>query len=192
MKSAGIRVPDDLKRIAVIGTSCSGKSTFSRRIADVLRQSHIELDALHWGPDWTPRPTEEFKSDVTQAVVEKCWVVDGNYSKVRDTVLQRATTLIWLNYGFVTVFRRALLRTIRRTVCAEELFSGNRETFVKSFFSKESILWWVITTFRRRRKEYQQIRESAQYPQLAWLEFRHPAEAEQFLAGLSSDSGDIS
>ncbi len=175
----------DLQRITVIGTSCSGKSTYARQLSEVLKQPHIELDALHWGPNWTPQPPEQFQRCVTEAAARERWIIDGNYSKVRDTVLQQATILIWLNYSFSTVFSRALIRTIRRSLYAEKLFSGNRETIAKSFFSTESILWWVITTYRRRRREYRQLRESSRYPHLSWLEFRHPKEANQFIAGLS-------
>jgi len=129
----------DLKRIVVVGTSCSGKSTLSQRLAVILNQPCIELDALHWAPNWTPRPVERFYSDVKQAITAERWIVDGNYNMVRNILLQQATALIWLNYGFSTVFSRALLRTIRRALFAEKLFSGNRETMARSFFSRESI-----------------------------------------------------
>jgi adenylate kinase family enzyme len=176
-----------LERIAVIGTSCSGKSTLSRNLSVILEQPHIELDALHWGPGWTPRPAEEFQGDVFRAVSAERWIVDGNYSAVlKNSVLQQATALIWLNYSFCTVFSRALIRTSRRVLLAEELYAGNRETVSKSFFSRESILWWVITTYQRRRKQYCELRESGQYQQLAWIEFRHPKEAGSFLTSLSN------
>jgi len=176
-----------LNRIAVIGTSCSGKSTLARQLSEIFGHKYIELDALHWGPGWTPRPMDEFQGSVSRAASTERWIIDGNYSKVRDTVLQRATTLIWLNYSFSKVFSRALIRTVRRSLFAEELYSGNRETIAKSFFSRESILWWVITTYRRRRREYQQIRESGRYPHLSWLEFRHPKEADQFIVSITTD-----
>jgi adenylate kinase family enzyme len=181
---------EKLERIAVIGTSCSGKSTLSRNLSEILNQPHIELDALHWGPGWTPRPPEEFQSDVSQAVSADRWIVDGNYSSVlRNSVLQQATALIWLNYSFYTIFSRAVIRTARRVILAEELYAGNRETVSKSFFSRESILWWVISTYERRRKQYRELRESGQYQQLAWIEFRHPQETERFLTSLSNRSG---
>jgi tRNA uridine 5-carbamoylmethylation protein Kti12 len=41
----------DQPRIVVVGTSCSGKTTFSRRLAQSLGREHVELDALHWGPN---------------------------------------------------------------------------------------------------------------------------------------------
>ncbi|HEY6839506.1 MAG TPA: cation transporter [Geobacteraceae bacterium] len=171
----------NLQRIAVVGTSCAGKSTLSRELAGILGQRHVELDHLYWGPNWTPKPEEEFELLLEEAVAHARWVVDGNYSTRQDAVLRRATTVIWLNYPFVTVFRRALFRSIRRALFAEELFSGNRETFAKSFFSKESIIWWVITTYGRRLRQYRKLREENRFPQLEWVELCTPRQAERFL-----------
>src|SRR5262249_18611627 len=47
--------PAHLARVVVIGTSGAGKTTFAGRLASRLGTAHIELDALHWGHDWTPR-----------------------------------------------------------------------------------------------------------------------------------------
>ena len=47
-------------RINVIGTSGSGKSTFSERIAKKLNIPYIELDALFWNANWTESTNEEF------------------------------------------------------------------------------------------------------------------------------------
>ena len=44
------------KRIAVIGATCSGKSTLARKLAKKLALDYIELDALQWGPNWNRRP----------------------------------------------------------------------------------------------------------------------------------------
>ena len=54
-------------RIAVIGTSGAGKTTFSRRLAGVLGAPHIELDAINWGANWrdlNSHEPETFRSRV--------------------------------------------------------------------------------------------------------------------------------
>lgn len=43
-------------RILVVGTSGAGKSRLAGQLAAALGVPHVELDALYWGPDWTPRP----------------------------------------------------------------------------------------------------------------------------------------
>jgi len=40
-----------MKRIVIIGTSCSGKTTLAKTIALKLNIKHIELDKLHWKPN---------------------------------------------------------------------------------------------------------------------------------------------
>src|SRR5918999_3900840 len=75
----------------------------------------------------------------------------------------------------------ALSRTLKRIIDQEELFSGNRETFRQSFLSRDSILWWVTTSFNRRRKEYRAIFDSEEFPHLNIIELQKPKEAEEFL-----------
>jgi adenylate kinase family enzyme len=173
-----------MERIVVIGTSCSGKTTMAYRLAQILGFTHIELDQLHWLPDWEMRPLSEFRALVEGAVSGERWVLDGNYSKVRDVVWPRATHLVWLNYSFTIVFGRALRRTFHRVVGQEELFAGNRETLRNTLFDRESILWWVIRTYRRRRREYPQLFKLEQNAHLRVIEIQAPEEAESFLRRL--------
>jgi adenylate kinase family enzyme len=173
-----------MRRVVVVGTSCSGKTTLAERVARVLDAQHVELDAIHWGPDWQEPPLETFRERVREATAADRWVVDGNYSKVADIVWPAATTVIWLNYSFPTVMWRALRRTTRRVFLREEIFSGNRETFRSAFLSTESILWWVIKTHRRRRRQYRETLSGGAYPNLSAIELRSPAEAAGFLTRL--------
>jgi adenylate kinase family enzyme len=171
----------DLRRVTVVGTSCSGKTTFATALAAALDVPQIELDALHWQPNWVEAPAEVFRADVAAAVAAERWVSDGNYSVVRDLVWRRATAVIWLNYGFPTVLRRALYRTVRRALTGEELYSGNRETLGKAFLSRDSVLLWVVTSYRRRRRQYAALFADCPFAHLDLLELRTPADAARFL-----------
>lgn len=174
-----------MMRIAVVGTSCSGKTTLASRIAHALKIPHVELDSLHWGPDWQPRPAEDFRQDVEAAAIGESWVIDGNYRSVRDILWPRATHLIWLNYPFAIVFWRALARTLKRIVTQEMLSSGNRETMRMAIFEKDSILLWVIRTHRRRAREYREITEGGCYPHMQIIELRRPSQAEETISKIS-------
>lgn len=173
------------ERILVIGTSCTGKSTFARSLAAKTALPVVELDALYWGPAWTPATPESFQQRVLESTSGDGWIVVGNYGTVRDALWSRATTVLWLNYGFALTFSRALRRTVRRAITREALWNGNRESIRRSFFSRDSILWWVITTHRRRREELTRLRAGTDYPHLRWVEFQRPGEAEAYIRGKS-------
>jgi adenylate kinase family enzyme len=176
---------DDLARISIVGTSCSGKTTFARNIANALDYSHIELDAIHWKPQWQTRTNEKFRALTQKAIAPDRWVLDGNYKVVRDIVWGRATTVIWLNYPFHIVWLRALSRTIRRVFDQKVFFSGNRETFRQALLSRDSILLWILKTYRRRRQEYPLLFQQPEYTHLQIIEFQHPKHAQQFLSRIS-------
>ena len=175
---------NQLYRIVVVGTSGSGKSTLARTIAAKLNIHCIELDALYWGPNWTEPPIDVFLGRVKKVTASPSWVVEGNYGKVRDFIWKDAHILIWLDYPFHIIFGRALLRTIKRAMMRELLWNGNRESILKSFFSKKSILVWIIQTYQRRRREYTELLRGPEYSHLKVLHFQSPKETEVYLEQL--------
>ena len=130
----------------------------------------------------TGRPEEQFLSLVREAARGERWVVAGNYSIVRPELWPWASAIVWLNFSLPVVLRRIISRSARRIVRREVLWHGNRESLVRTLFTHESIVWWVITTHNRRKKQFSELRLSQQYPHLRWYEFTHPSEVERFLA----------
>jgi adenylate kinase family enzyme len=181
-------MPDDtqLKRVVIIGTSCSGKTTFARNLAQKLGVPHIELDSIFWKPNWTPTPKDEFRNLVCEAIAPETWVLDGNYSAVRDVLWARATTVVWLNFSFRVVGWRALSRTLGNVIYQKPMWSSeNKETFRHAFLSRDSILWWVLKTYRRRRRDYPRLFEAPAHRHLQVVVLASPAEAERFLQSLN-------
>ena len=114
-------------RISVIGTSGSGKTTVSTEISRRLNLRHIELDAIHWRQGWNATPNKEFRALVEEATKGDSWVVDGNYSRVRDIVWSKAEIVVWLDLPFKIVFWRTFLRTVIRLVTRRKLWNNNRD-----------------------------------------------------------------
>ncbi|CAN5688881.1 adenylate kinase [soil metagenome] len=171
----------NLRRVSVVGTSGSGKTTFAKNLARILKVEHIELDAIYWLPDWGERPKNEFLDLVKKAAAGDAWVFDGNYSSTRETVWQRATAIVWLNYSFPRTFYRALNRTTSRILSNEVMWSGNRETFGKAFLSRDSILLWMLTTYHEKRRRYSKLLLEDKLGEKEIFIFRHPKQAEKFL-----------
>lgn len=148
-------------RIAVIGTSGSGKTTFSKRLADALSAPHIELDAINWGPGWrdlNSHDPERFRSLVAEALVSDTWVCDGNYATVRDLVFARAEGVVWLDPSKSRVMRQVITRSLLRAIRGDELWpgTGNRETFSR-WLDKEHPIRWAFDTYQDRRNRYEQM-----------------------------------
>jgi len=108
---------------------------------------------------------------------------------VRDLVWTRATTIIWLHYPLRTVLLRLLLRTLRRAMTREVLFSGNRESLRQSFLSHDSILLYALMHYRRTRNRYRKIFDERPYPGVEMIEVRTADEAEQCLDSIGASIG---
>lgn len=170
------------QRIVVVGTTGSGKTTMAARLAAVRGCRHVELDALHWEPNWTEAPLEVFRRRVEQALVGETWTVDGNYSEVRDIVWGRADTVVWLDYALPVILWRLVRRTIRRVVTREELWNGNRERFWTQFLSRESLFLYALKTYHARRRTYSALGRQPAYEHVEMIRLRSPRAAEEWCA----------
>lgn len=173
----------DLSRVLIIGTTSTGKSTLGVQLADRLGVPFVEMDALFWGPDWTQRPKDEFLAAVEQASAEENWVMAGNYTSWQRYSLDRATTIIWLDYSFPRTFWRCLKRTCIRVFTRQQLFSGNREGFRKSFLSRDSIIVWLFKTWGPNRQKFAELLEAESGSRIELI-FRNPNETNGFLETL--------
>lgn len=168
-------------RIVVIGTSSAGKTTLADALAQGLRVARIELDELFWAPEWQPKPPGQFAELVRDAAAAQAWVADGNYRAVRPVLWARANVVVWLNYSLPVVLWRGVTRAVRRSWRGDVLWHGNRESFRRTFLSSESILLWILTTHRRKSREFAQLRHDPGCAHLLWLEFRRPADTSMWL-----------
>lgn len=172
--------------INVIGTSGSGKTTFSRKLSEILNIAHIEMDKLFWKPNWTMPDDDEFFLKLKNELDAGKWILDGNYKRTTSIKWQTTEVVIWLDYGFCRTFFQSFKRSINRSITKKELWedTGNRESFTRTFFDKESILLWVIKTHRKSRKKYELAMSDKKYSGIKFIRLKSPADAEQFLKNL--------
>ncbi len=171
-----------MRRVVIVGTSGSGKSTLGAQLAERLNTEFVEVDALHWQPGWQAAPTPAFRQSVSEALAGERWVVGGNYSKARDVIWTRADTLIWLDYSLLLCLWRVLKRSLKRIITQEDLWgTGNRETWRAQFFSRDSLIIWVLQTYGRQKREYPHLLKLPEYAHLQVLHFRSPQETQNWL-----------
>jgi adenylate kinase family enzyme len=173
-------------RLVVVGTTSSGKSTLAKSLADKLGYNFIELDALHWEPNWTEALLEVFRGRVETAIQAPGWVAAGNYHVVRDLIWPKAEAVIWLDYSLPLIFGRLWRRTWQRWWHQEELWNGNRESIWMhlKLWSQESLFHWLFKTYWRRKREYPLLLSLPEHQHLELIRFKHPKETAEWLERL--------
>jgi len=162
-----------------MGGSCSGKTTLAARLAERLGVPHIELDALHHGPNWQEATQAEFRARVEDALAgQEGWVADGNYMrKLGAWLVDQTDTIVWLDLPLSVCLRRMWHRTTSRIHDGTELWdTGNRETWPNFLLKWNGLLPYELRMHRRRRRELGQLRARNV------VRLRSEAEVEAWLA----------
>ncbi|ROR90944.1 hypothetical protein [Nocardioides aurantiacus] len=179
-----------MKRVSVVGSSGSGKTVVASRVAAALAVPHIELDALHWGPDWTPATPGDFKVRVEAATAADGWVIDGNYwSKIGPLVWDKADTVIWVSPPRWRAITQSISRIIRRAATRQELWNGNRESWRGLMFwrGEDSILWWAWTAYGRTQHRYAQAMRDPEWANLTFHRLRTRRDVDRLIAQIASN-----
>jgi hypothetical protein len=175
-----------MQRVLVIGASGSGKSTLARSLAARLRVAVVELDAVHHGPGWAPRPT--FADDVDVATRGPAWVVDGNYAAVRELLWSRADTVVWLDLPRWIVEWRVVRRSLVRWVARTDLWNGNREPSPLGWLDPEHPVRWSWMKHGEYRVRYAERFADPAWARLVRVRLRSRAEVRAFLVLRASKS----
>jgi adenylate kinase family enzyme len=178
----------DSQRIVIVGKPGSGKTTLSRQLAQILSLQPVELDAIHWQPNWTPLDEANMLERVGEALpVDGHWVADGNYKMVRETVWGRADTFIWLDFGIIFTLSRLFRRTFGRVFFRKHLWNGNQEKLAHLLIpdKDENIFLFAIASHKRQREQYSLALRDERYGHLRVLRFRKASELDAWVESLT-------
>ncbi len=169
------------KRILIYGVTGSGKSTLGRRISDITGIPYTEADSLTWEPNWVQVSKEIQRERITELCACDEWVLDSAYGTWKDIVFPRADLIVGLDYPRWISLSRLLRRTVARVRDRKLVCNGNVET-LRQALSRDSILLWHFRSFKRKRA---QIRAwQSEFGERRVIVFKHPQEAEAWLATL--------
>lgn len=87
-----------MQRILVIGSPGAGKSTLAHALARRTGLSLYHLDKLFWLPGWVERDRDEGRAELAGVLALDRWIIDGNYGSTLPMRLERADTVVSLDY----------------------------------------------------------------------------------------------
>ena len=171
-----VRTP---RRILVAGVSGAGKTTLAVRISRATGIPHTEIDSLKHGENWTPRHT--FADDVERLTRAEQWITEWQYREVRPLLAERADTLVWLDQPIAVTMSRVIRRTFRRRLCREQLWNGNVEGPLWTFFTeRDHIIRWAWRTRNSWRGHVADA--AAAHPDLRVIRLRSRTEVESWVS----------
>ncbi len=140
-------------RIAITGPSGSGKTTLAAELARTVGLRHVEIDALHHGPNWESCGEEVLRERVLAATEGDGGVTDSTYhGMLGRLVVDRAELLVWLDLPVPIVMWRLLRRTRVRTRDKTELWNGNVEAGWRD--ALRYLVWPALRRAFENRREF--------------------------------------
>jgi adenylate kinase family enzyme len=155
-------IENNPNKILVVGPTGSGKSTLARMLSERHELPHVELDEFQWRPNWESNP--DFQTLAEAAINKSAWVLEGGYIDPIQKAWPHADSVYWIDLPFLTVLRQLTARSIRRIRSRESICNGNHETVWTAFLNSDSLLFWLIKTYRKRRRLFSTLR--TQYPEV--------------------------
>ncbi len=135
-----------MQRIMIIGQPGSGKSTLARQMGAITRLPVFYIDHIHWKSGWIERDRDEKTVLCLEVHAKPQWIFEGGHTITWADRLERADTVIWLDFGLTHRVWRVLWRTaVHYGSTRPDLPEGCPEQFSLEFMQ---FIWRTRTTSR--------------------------------------------
>lgn len=129
-----------MRRVLIIGPCGSGKSTLARELAPRMGLPLVHMDQLGWQAGWVETEKAELNARLADAVAQDQWLIEGNYGSTLAPRLERADTVIYLDFPIrLCLWRLARRILTHRGRSRPDMPEGCPERFDAAFF------WYVAT-----------------------------------------------
>ena len=114
-----------MERILIIGGNGSGKTTFSRRLAEKTGLPLLHLDRLYWKGNWDHTTDKEFDALLLPELEKSRWIIDGNYRRTLPLRLAYCDTVVYFDFPRHTCLWGVLTRVLKHYGTCRPDMGGN-------------------------------------------------------------------
>lgn len=165
-----------MKRILVIGGNGSGKSTFSKKLAEKTGLPLIHLDKIWWRGNWEYISREEFYPLLDEELKRDEWIIDGNYEHTLERRLSFCDTVFYFDFPTAACLLGVTERVIKNYGRTRDDMGGNcPEKFDFEFYK-------AIFRFNKNNRPKTKALLEKYKPNV--IVFRNRKQAEEYLENI--------
>lgn len=172
-----------MKKVAVFGNAGGGKSTLSRRLAEITGLPLYVLDKLQYQPGGIKVPQEDYQHLHQQIIASEQWVIDGFGSM--ETLwprLDAADSLVFVDLPIYVHFWWVTKRFITGYFYPPQGWPEN-SPILKSSIKSYQALWLCHKYLTPKYREYIQKAQSTK----SVYHLRSPQQISQFFESIEHD-----
>ncbi len=174
-----------MKRVLIIGSGGAGKSTLARHLGELTGLPVVHLDREHWQPGWVETPRDEWTRKVAELVAPDEWIIDGNYGGTMGLRIERADTIVFLDYSrWLCMYRSTKRQVVYRNKTRPDMTPGCDEKLDPKFFKFLKWIWQYRST---RRPGVLAMLRAARADGKRVVVLKDPKATRRFLARVLAD-----
>lgn len=160
-------------KVIIISSPGSGKSTFARKLRDITDIPLYYLDMIWHKPDWTNISQEEFDAQLNNILQKDKWIIDGNYQRTLETLLEKCDTVFLMDFPLDVCLSGAASRIDKKR---EDL------PWIEHEFDEEFKQWIIDFSENQLTQIYQKIEKCRHNKDI--IIFKSIKEADEYLNNL--------
>ena len=163
------------KKVIVLGNNGSGKSYFSKKLAEKTKLPLIHLDLIYWQKNWEHPCREEWINIQKNLLKNDSWIIDGMYISTFEMRFKKAEVVYFLDIDNDLCLESVKQREHEKRSDFPAFLEKNQEQF--------DILVDGLLEFQEKRKP-QILEMHRKYPSVDFIVFKTREEINSYLKTL--------
>ncbi len=167
-----------MKRVAIIGSPGSGKTTFARKMAAKTKLLPIHLDFFYHQSDFDYFNNEKaWAKKVNLLIKPNTWIIEGNYNTTIDAQLKRADTIFYFDFPR----HKSIYGVVKRRI---QHMNKKRQEMPDGWNEKIKIEFLIYLITSRRKVREQTLEVIKKHDDKTVIVFKSRIQTEKYLQKL--------